>query len=893
MNKLVLGILAHVDAGKTTLSEGILYTAGCLRKLGRVDHRDTFLDTETLERERGITIFSKQAVFPLGETEVTLLDTPGHVDFSAEAERVLSVLDAAILVISGSDGIQGHTETLWRLLSRYHLPVLLFINKVDLLDNASPGGEGRKVLMESLRKRFGDGCIDFSQLEEDPDAFYEQAAVCGDELLESFLDRGHIPDELLKKAVANREIFPCCFGSALKMDGVDRLLSLLGRFVQLPEYGEDFGARVFKVSRDNSGARLTFMKITGGGLAVKTLLSGVSGGQEWQEKADQLRVYSGAKYKLTDYAPAGSIIAVTGLSKTLPGDGLGFEENAAAPVLVPVLTYRLQLPEDVPVYEAFRKLSQLEEEDPQLHMVWNEQLSEIHVQLMGEVQLEILQRLIADRFGMEVTFGEGNIVYKETILNTVEGVGHFEPLRHYAEVHLLMEPGEPGSGLVFDTVVSEDDLDRNWQRLILTHLGEKEHLGVLTGNPITDMKITLVAGKAHLKHTEGGDFRQATYRAVRQGLMQAKSVLLEPYYSFQLELPSENVGRAMHDIEQRFGEFDTPGMEDGMSILTGSAPVSCMRDYQQEVTAYTRGRGRLTLRVKGYQPCHNADEVIAAFHYNPEADMENSPDSVFCSHGAGVVVRWMDVPSHMHLAGLELETEEQPPPQDEPAAPMTGRMIYSGTREEDRELEAIFTRTYGEIKRRDFLPQNTVRQLDKAALLREMEDVQEFLLVDGYNIIFAWDELKSQAAVNLDAARQALVDILCNYQGYKQCGLIVVFDAYRVKGGKAKVERQNDVYIVYTEEAETADMYIEKVTYALGRDPVKKRRVRVATSDNLEQTIILGHGSTRISAGMFYDEVKRVEARISEMIAEQNRRGAKKRARLADSMPELPSDEQK
>lgn len=893
MNKLVLGILAHVDAGKTTLSEGILYTAGCIRKLGRVDHRDTFLDTETLERERGITIFSKQAVFPLGETEVTLLDTPGHVDFSAEAERVLSVLDAAILVISGSDGIQGHTETLWRLLSRYHLPVLLFINKVDLLDNASPGGEGRKALMESLRKRFGDGCIDFSQLEEDPDAFYEQAAVCGDELLESFLDRGHIPDELLKKAVANREIFPCCFGSALKMDGVDRLLSLLGRFVQLPEYGEDFGARVFKVSRDNSGARLTFMKITGGGLAVKTLLSGVSGGQEWQEKADQLRVYSGAKYKLTDYAPAGSIIAVTGLSKTLPGDGLGFEENAAAPVLVPVLTYRLQLPEDVPVYEAFRKLSQLEEEDPQLHMVWNEQLSEIHVQLMGEVQLEILQRLIADRFGMEVTFGEGNIVYKETILNTVEGVGHFEPLRHYAEVHLLMEPGEPGSGLVFDTVVSEDDLDRNWQRLILTHLGEKEHLGVLTGNPITDMKITLVAGKAHLKHTEGGDFRQATYRAVRQGLMQAESVLLEPYYSFQLELPSENVGRAMHDIEQRFGEFDTPGMEDGVSILTGSAPVSCMRDYQQEVTAYTRGRGRLTLRVKGYQPCHNADEVIAAFHYNPEADMENSPDSVFCSHGAGVVVRWMDVPSHMHLAGLELETEEQPPPQDEPAAPMTGRMIYSGTREEDRELEAIFTRTYGEIKRRDFLPQNTVRQLDKAALLREMEDVQEFLLVDGYNIIFAWDELKSQAAVNLDAARQALVDILCNYQGYKQCGLIVVFDAYRVKGGKAKVERQNDVYIVYTEEAETADMYIEKVTYALGRDPVKKRRVRVATSDNLEQTIILGHGSTRISAGMFYDEVKRVEARISEMIAEQNRRGAKKRARLADSMPELPSDEQK
>ena len=892
MNKLVMGILAHVDAGKTTLSEGILYTAGCLRKLGRVDHGDAFLDTETLERERGITIFSKQAVFPLGETEVTLLDTPGHVDFSAEAERVLGVLDVAILVISGSDGIQGHTETLWRLLKRYNVPVFLFINKVDLLDAAHPDGEGRKTLMDSLRKWFGDGCIDFAQLEEDRDSFYEQAAVCGDQLLESYLEEGEIPDELLRKAIADREIFPCCFGSALKMNGVDTLLGLLERFTTVPEYGEDFGARVFKVSRDASGARLTFMKITGGGLAVKTLLSGVSSGEEWQEKADQLRIYSGAKYRLTDYAPAGSVIAVTGLSKTLSGDGLGFEQNAAAPVLVPVLTYRLELPEGTPVYEAFRKLSQLEEEDPQLHMVWNEQLSEIHVQLMGEVQLEILQRLIADRFGMDVTFGEGNIVYKETIANTVEGVGHFEPLRHYAEVHLLMEPGEPGSGLVFDSTVSEDDLDRNWQRLILTHLGEKEHIGVLTGSPITDMKITLVAGKAHLKHTEGGDFRQATYRAVRQGLMQAESVLLEPYYTFQLEVPSENIGRAMHDIELRSGEFDTPDMEEGMSVLTGSAPVSCMRDYQQELTAYTRGRGRLTLRVKGYQPCHNADEVIAAFGYNPEADMENSPDSVFCSHGAGVVVRWMDVPSHMHLAGLELETEEQPPPEDEPPARMTGRMIYSGTREEDKELEAIFTRTYGEIKRRDFLPQNTVRQLDKAALLREMEDVEEFLLVDGYNIIFAWDELKEQAAVNLDAARQALVDILCNYQGYKQCGLIVVFDAYRVKGGKAKVERQNDVYIVYTEEAETADMYIEKVTYALGRDTARKRRVRVATSDNLEQTIILGHGSTRISAGMFYDEVKRVEARISEMIAEQNRRGAKKRARLADSMPPLPDDTQ-
>ena len=837
MNKLVMGILAHVDAGKTTLSEGILYTAGCLRKLGRVDHGDAFLDTETLERERGITIFSKQAVFPLGETEVTLLDTPGHVDFSAEAERVLSVLDAAVLVISGSDGIQGHTETLWRLLSRYHLPVLLFINKVDLLDAASPDGEGRKTLMESLRKRFGDGCIDFSQLEEDPDGFYEQAAVCGDELLESFLDNGKIPDELLRQAVANREIFPCCFGSALKMDGVDRLLSLLGRFVKLPEYGDQFGARVFKVSRDSSGGRLTFMKITGGGLAVKTLLSGVSGGQEWQEKADQLRVYSGAKYKLTDYAPAGSVIAVTGLSKTLPGDGLGFEENAAAPVLVPVLTYRLQLPEDVPVYEAFRKLSQLEEEDPQLHMVWNEQLSEIHFQLMGEVQLEILQRLIADRFGMQVTFGEGNIVYKETILNTVEGVGHFEPLRHYAEVHLLLEPLPQGSGLVFETVCPTDVLEGNYQRLILTHLGEKIHRGVLTGAPVTDMKITLLAGKAHLKHTEGGDFRQATYRAVRQGLMQARSRLLEPWYDFVLTVPTEQIGRAITDVRAMGGEFQAPRDRGGLSTLTGTVPAAQVQDYAQTVAAYTGGRGRLQLSFRGYLPCHNQEDVIRETGYDPEADVENTPDSVFCAHGGGFNVKWDRVKEYMHLeSGLK---EEKAP------AILTRNLSL-----EDKELEKIMEREFGPIRR----PQYGVKAREHPATqeIAIHPPREKCLIVDGYNVIFAWEDLAALAKADLDAARRQLCDWLSSYAGFTQCRLVLVFDGYKQKGNPGQKDSFHNIQVVYTKEGQTADAYIEALAGQIG----KNAAVRVATSDALVQMSAFRSGVLRVSARELRQELE-------------------------------------
>ena len=877
LGKLVIGILAHVDAGKTTLSEGLLYKAGALRKLGRVDHGDAFLDTETLERERGITIFSKQAILPLGETEVTLLDTPGHVDFSAEAERTLSVLDYAILVISGTDGVQGHTETLWRLLERHHVPVFLFINKTDLLD-AAGGPAAREGVMEQLKKRFGRGCIDFAS---EPDVLYEQAADCGDEMLEAYLESGSVGKPMLRRAIRERRIFPCYFGSALKLTGIEAFINGLCRYTELPAYPDAFGARVFKISRDNQGARLTFMKITGGGLAVKTLLRGTdTAGNPWEEKADQLRVYSGSKYKLTNFAPVGSVVAVTGLTKTRPGEGLGFEGASETPVLTPVLTYRLNLPPDVSVHEAFRKLSQLEEEDPQLHMVWNEQLQEIHVQLMGVVQLEILQRLIADRFGMAVTFGEGSIVYKETITAPVEGVGHFEPLRHYAEVHLLMEPGERGSGMQFATMVSEDDLDRNWQRLILTHLEEKEHLGVLTGSPITDIKITLCAGRAHLKHTEGGDFRQATYRAVRQGLMQAESILLEPYYNFRIELPPESVGRAMNDIQTRAGQFDPPETVGEMTLLTGFAPVSEMRDYAAELTAYTHGRGRFSCTVRGYEPCHNAEKVMADYGYNPMADMENTPDSVFCAHGAGFVVPWDEVREHMHLEGLQLH-EDEPPPQPQPkreAPRFSGRMAYSGTREEDRELERIFEQTYGPISRRDFLPKNTVRQLDRAALLREMEDVQEFLLVDGYNIIFAWEELREQAKVNLDAARQALIDILCNYQGYKQCGLIVVFDAYKVHGGRGGVERQNDVYIVYTKEAETADMYIEKVTYELKG----KRRVRVATSDNLEQMIILGHGSTRISALSFYEEVQMVEGRIADLIRQQNHQDKITRPRLGD-----------
>ena len=878
MKHLVIGILAHVDAGKTTLAEAVLYTSGKLRKLGRVDHRDAFLDTGELEKERGITIFSKQAVFPLGDTEVTLLDTPGHADFSAEAERVLPVLDGAVLVVSGPDGVQGHTKTLWELLQRYQVPTFLFINKLDLLENARPE-DGRDFVMGELKSKLGEGFVDLSLPAEE---WMEEAAVCGEGMLDYYLENGSIPDSLLRQAVEKRQLFPCYFGSALKLTGVDGFLDILSRLAPNPQYPDTFGARVFKVSREG-GVRLTHMKITGGSLPVKTLLEGEDADGTWKEKADQLRLYSGSKFTLLDCAPAGTVVAVTGLTHTRAGEGLGFEAEGKAPELQPVLRYKVLLPEGESPFTAMQKLSELEEEDPQLHLSWNGSLQEITLQPMGEVQLEVLTRLAKDRFNLDIGFSEGGVVYKETITAPVEGVGHFEPLRHYAEVHLLLEPAERGSGLTFRTAVSEDDLDRNWQRLILTHLAEKEHLGVLTGSPITDMTITLVAGRAHLKHTEGGDFRQATYRAVRQGLMEAESILLEPFYDFTLTVPAENAGRALHDLPMMAGRFEMPQMGGEMVTIQGRCPVSTMQGYASDVAAYSRGKGRLSCRYGGYEPCHNAEEVIAAFHYNPEADLENTPSSVFCSHGAGFNVPWQEVKMRMHLPPYRAEKKNEAPAA---SPPPSGRMTYSGTREEDKELERIFVQTYGEIKRRDFLPQNTVRQMDKETLMSAFEETAEVLLVDGYNIIFAWDPLREQAKTNLDAARQMLIDILQNYQGYRQCGVIAVFDAYKVHGGKGAVERQGGVYIVYTEEAETADMYIEKVSYALGR----KKRIRVATSDGLEQMIILGHGCERVSASMFLEEVERVNERIRSIIGQNAQEGRLRRTRLSD-LPGMGKDE--
>ena len=866
--RLVVGVLAHVDSGKTTLSEAMLYRAGAIRRLGRVDHRDAFLDTDSLERARGITIFAKQALFQLEGTQIAWLDTPGHVDFSAEAERTVQVLDYAVLVISGPDGVQSHTETLWALLRRSHVPTFLFVNKMDL------PGPGREAILDQLRRRLGEGFVDFGA---DAAARDEALALCDERLMEAYLAGRPLAGGDIVTAIARRHVFPCWFGSALKLEGVDGLLEGLVRWTRPAPAGEHFGARVFKVSQDEQGARLTWLRVTGGALKVKDTLSGGPEGQPWSAKADQLRLYSGAKYTLLDSAPAGSVVAVAGLTHTRAGEGLGFEAEGKAPELQPVLRYKVILPEGESPFSAMQKLSELAEEDPQLHISWNGALQEITLQPMGAVQLEVLERLAKDRFGLSIGFSEGGVVYKETIKAPVEGVGHFEPLRHYAEVHLLLEPAERGSGLTFRTAVSEDDLDRNWQRLILTHLLEKEHKGVLTGSPITDMTITLVAGRAHLKHTEGGDFRQATYRAVRQGLMKAESVLLEPVYDFTLTVPGENAGRVMHDIPLMAGTLEPPEMDGETASFKGRCPVATMQGYAADVAAYSRGKGRLSLRYGGYEECHGAEEVIASFGYSPEADLENTPDSVFCSHGAGVTVGWREVEGHMHLPPYPLERDKEPEPPPK-YTPPTGRMVYAGTREEDKELERIFARTYGEVKRRDFLPQNAVRQMDKGKLLEAFEETAEVLLVDGYNIIFAWDELRAEARENLDAARSALIDILSNYQGYKQCGVIAVFDAYKVHGGKGAVERQNGVYVVYTEEAETADMYIEKVSYALG----KKKRIRVATSDGLEQMIILGHGCERVSASMFYEEVQLVNERIRSIIGQNAQEGRLRRTRLSD-----------
>jgi ribosomal protection tetracycline resistance protein len=849
--QIVLGILAHVDFGKTTLSEAMLYRAGVTRRLGRVDHKDAFLDTDALEKARGITIFSKQALLTAGDTDITLLDTPGHVDFSTETERTLQVLDYAVLVVSGTDGVQSHTETLWRLLRRYHVPTFVFVNKMDL-----PGME-RQELLAQLNRRLGEGFVDFGAEQADRD---EALALCDENLMDRMLDAGQLQDADLIPAIARRHVFPCWFGAALKLEGVDALLDGLDRYTRPAPALEAFGAKVFKVSQDEQGARLTWLRVTGGELKVKAQLTGEADGEPWAEKANQLRLYSGAKYTLTEAIGPGQVCAVTGLTKARPGEGLGAERDSDLPVLEPVLSYQVLLPEGADVHAALGKLHRLEEEEPQLHVVWNETLGEIHVQLMGEIQLEVLRSLLAERFGLEVEFGPGGILYKETITEPMEGVGHYEPLRHYAEVHLKLEPLPRGSGMQFAVDCREEVLDKNWQRLVLTHLEEKQHLGVLTGSPLTDVKITLIAGRAHLKHTEGGDFRQATYRAVRQGLMLAKSQLLEPWYAFRLEVPAENIGRAMSDIQRMEGTFDPPESGEETAVLTGFAPVSTMRSYPMEVVSYTRGRGHLSLTLDGYRPCHNAQEVIAAIGYEPEHDLDNPADSVFCAHGAGFVVPWDQVRSHMHVdSGWGKSTR----PEQEAAVPQRRAMAYRATLEEDAELLKIFERTYGPIKRDPLAAFRPVQKRERPDFAAEQWEIApEYLLVDGYNIIFAWDELNALSKESLDAARHKLMDILCNYQGFQKCVLILVFDAYRVPGSPGSIEQYHNIHVVYTKEAETADMFIERVTHEIGRN----RRVRVATSDGMEQIIILGHGALRVSARMFHEEVQNVEKQIRALV---------------------------
>ena len=849
--QIVLGILAHVDSGKTTLSEAMLYRAGVTRRLGRVDHKDAFLDTDALEKARGITIFSKQALLTAGDTDITLLDTPGHVDFSTETERTLQVLDYAVLVVSGTDGVQSHTETLWRLLRRYHVPTFVFVNKMDL-----PGME-RQELLAQLNRRLGEGFVDFGAEQADRD---EALALCDENLMGRVLDAGQLQDADLIPAIARRHVFPCWFGAALKLEGVDALLAGLDRYTRPAPALEAFGAKVFKVSQDEQGARLTWLRVTGGELKVKAQLTGEADGEPWAEKANQLRLYSGAKYTLTEAIGPGQVCAVTGLTKARPGEGLGAERDSDLPVLEPVLSYQVLLPEGADVHAALGKLHRLEEEEPQLHVVWNETLGEIHVQLMGEIQLEVLRSLLAERFGLAVEFGPGGILYKETITEPMEGVGHYEPLRHYAEVHLKLEPLPRGSGMQFAADCREEVLDKNWQRLVLTHLEEKQHLGVLTGSPLTDVKITLIAGRAHLKHTEGGDFRQATYRAVRQGLMLAKSQLLEPWYAFRLEVPAENIGRAMSDIQRMEGTFDPPESGEETAVLTGFAPVSTMRSYPMEVVSYTRGRGHLSLTLDGYRPCHNAQEVIAAIGYEPEHDLDNPADSVFCAHGAGFVVPWDQVRSHMHVdSGWGKSTR----PEQEAAVPQRRAMAYRATLEEDAELLKIFERTYGPIKRDPLAAFRPVQKRERPDFAAEQWEIApEYLLVDGYNIIFAWDELNALSKESLDAARHKLMDILCNYQGFQKCVLILVFDAYRVPGSPGSIEQYHNIHVVYTKEAETADMFIERVTHEIGRN----RRVRVATSDGMEQIIILGHGALRVSARMFHEEVQNVEKQIRALV---------------------------
>ena len=911
MKKLVIGILAHVDAGKTTLSEELLYLCGEIRKIGRVDHGDAFLDTYELEKERGITIFSKQALLKTENMEVTLLDTPGHVDFSAEMERTLQVLDYAILVINGMDGVQSHTMTLWRLLERYQIPTFLFVNKMD------QQGTDHDALLNDLKQHLHENCVDFGRTQDTDYGMYEltpeqleNIAVCEEDILETYLETGIVEDRDIARLIVQRKIFPCYFGSALKEKGVKDFWNGVQKYTAEPKRPTEFGAKVFKIARDEQGNRLTYMKITGGSLKVKTLLSSNSNGQSlpgrkaeeaaWEEKADQIRLYSGAKYELTSEAEAGTVCAVTGLTRTYPGEGLGIEQESELPILEPVLNYQIILPDDCDPHQMLQKLRQLEEEEPQLHILWDSQLAEIHAQLMGEVQIEILKKLIWDRFHVAVEFGAGSIVYKETVAEPVEGVGHFEPLRHYAEVHLLIEPGEPGSGCQFFTACSEDVLARNWQRLILTHLEEKEHIGVLTGSPLTDVQITILTGRAHAKHTEGGDFRQATYRAVRQGLRKARNILLEPYYEFRLEVPAEMIGRAMADVQKMQGTFDAPEVEGETAILKGTAAVAQMRDYQKEVVSYTHGTGKLFCSLKGYAPCKNQDEVVQNIGYDPEADLENPTGSVFCAHGAGFVVPWDQVEAYMHLqSGVDMdELDSESWYEDVESAQnlgtavdntnisgnisgKNGKFSYSGSYEEEEELQAIFERTFGPMKRdRTAFQKKTVHSSTPATRYRAGKPRQEeYLLVDGYNIIFSWEELNELAKENIHAACDKLMDILSNYQGYRKCTLILVFDAYKVEGHVEEIIPYHNIYVVYTKEAETADQYIEKTVHRIGR----QYQVTVATSDGLEQVIIMGQGAHRISAQGLKKEIEDTEKTARE---EWHQRRQSSKTYLFDHMSE-------
>lgn len=857
MKKIAVGILAHVDSGKTTLSEALMYCSGNITKLGRVDHRDSFLDTFSLERDRGITIFSKQAVMKYNDTEFTLLDTPGHIDFSAEAERTLQVLDYAILVISGTNGVQSHTATLWKLLKRYNVPCFIFVNKMDL------DGADKLAIMAQLRTNLDENCVDFTY--QNTDSFRENVAVCDEQMLEKYYETDSVENSDIVRAIKQRKIFPCMFGSALKLDGVREFIDCVDLYTQMPDYPDEFGAKVFKIAEDNQGNRLTFLKVTGGSLKVREVLK--SDKNVNAEKVNRIRVYSGEKFTAIDEAAAGTVCAVTGITFAKPGDGLGIESDSDLPMLEPVLTYKVDLTDGTAPHTALAKLKILENEDPQLNVVWNSRLAEIQIQLMGEIQLKVLKSIIFERFGMTVEFSTGNIIYKETIENTVEGVGHFEPLKHYAEVHLLIKPLKRGSGIIINSRCKEDLLDRNWQRLILTHLHEKTHLGVLTGSPITDVEITLVSGKAHAKHTEGGDFRQATYRAVRQGLRSAKSVLLEPVYEFTLEVPNENIGRAMSDIQRMYGTFNSPESRGEVTVLNGTCPVSEMRSYTKEVMQYTHGKGKLACILKGYEPCHNAEEVIESIGYDCDADSENPCGSVFCSHGAGYNVAWNEISEHMHLpSALTPATDE--------SKSVNSKTAFAKCKNQDdvfaldKELMQIFEQTYGPVTHKKAPERHKVTPvsaLDKAAeKLRKNPQFNgtEYLLVDGYNVIFAWEHLKELTERSLDGARQVLINILCNYQGYSKCNLILVFDAYRVKGQYREVETVNGISIVYTKEAETADMYIEKVTHKLA----KNNRVRVVTSDALEQMIILGNGALRVPSLAFLEEVRQTEEEIRNII---------------------------